>query len=89
MEKEIFTGVELSWVEYLLELMSRKHKKVFTTLNNIEHFFILASATTGYISISAFATLLCMPIGIISSSIGLKSKIQVLFIMNLFSQIMF
>ena len=89
MEKEIFTGVELSWVEYLLELMSRKHKKVFTTLNNIEHFFILASTTTGYISTSAFATLLCMPIGIISSSIGLKSKIQVLFIMNLFSQIMF
>ena len=40
------------------ELMSRKHKKVCTTLNYIEHFFILASTVTGCISISAFASLL-------------------------------
>ena len=36
------------------ELMSRKHKKVSTTLNYIEHFLILASTITGCISISAF-----------------------------------
>ena len=36
------------------ELMSRKHKKVCTTLNCIEHFLILASAITGCISISSF-----------------------------------
>ena len=40
------------------ELMSRKHKKICITLNYIEHFLILASAITGYISISAFASLL-------------------------------
>ena len=34
--------------------MSRKNKKVCTTLNYIEHFLILASAITGYISVSAF-----------------------------------
>ena len=54
------------------ELMSRKHKKVCTTLNYIEHFLILASTITGCISISAFASLIGIPIGITSSAIGLK-----------------
>ena len=36
------------------ELMSKKHKKVCTILNYIEHFLILASTITGSISISAF-----------------------------------
>ena len=53
------------------ELMSRKHKKVCTTLNYIEHFLILASAVTGCISISVFASLLGIPIGITSSALGL------------------
>ena len=42
------------------------------TLNYIAHFLILASAVTGCISISAMASLLGNPIGITSSSIGLK-----------------
>ena len=46
------------------ELMSGKLKKVCTTLNYIEHFLILASTITGCISISAFASLLGIPIGI-------------------------
>ena len=54
------------------ELMSRKHKKVCTTVNYVEHFLILASAITGCISISAFASLLAIPIRITSSTIGLK-----------------
>ena len=54
------------------ELMSRKYKKLCTTLNYIEHFLILASTITGCISISAFASLLGIPIGITSSAIGLK-----------------
>ena len=54
------------------ELMSKKHKKVCTTLNYIEHFLILASTITGCISISAFALLLGIPIGNMSSAIGLK-----------------
>ena len=49
--------------------MSRKHKKVCTTLNYIEHFIILASAVTGCISISAFASLIGILIGITSSVI--------------------
>ena len=52
--------------------MSKKHKKVWTTPNYVEHFVILAPAITGYISISAFASLLSIPIGIRSSAIGLK-----------------
>ena len=60
----------------LNELMSRKHKKVSTTLNYIEHFLILASTFTGCISISAFASLLGsllgVPRGTTSFAIGLK-----------------
>ena len=54
------------------ELMSKKHKKFCTTLNYIEHFLILVSAITWYVSISAFASLVGIPIGITSSAIGLK-----------------
>ena len=54
------------------ELMSRKHKKICTTLNYIEHFLVLASAITGYISVAAFSCLLGIPIGINCSAIGLK-----------------
>ena len=41
--------------------MSRKHKKVCTTMNYIEHFLILGSTITGYISIFAFVSLLDIP----------------------------
>ena len=51
--------------------MSKKHKKVCTTINYIEH-FILVSVVTGCISISAFASLFCIPIGIKIYVIGLK-----------------
>ena len=54
------------------ELMIKKHKKVCAALNYIENFLILASTVTGCISISAFASLLGIPIGITSSAIGLK-----------------
>ena len=54
------------------ELMSKKHKKVCKTLNYIEHFLILGSTITGCVSISASASLVGIPIGITSSSIGLK-----------------
>ena len=54
------------------ELMSRKHKQVCTTLNYVEHFLILASKITGYISISAFASLIGIPLGITRSAIGLN-----------------
>ena len=52
--------------------MIRKHKKVCTTLNYIEHFLILASTINGCISVSVSASLLGIPIGITSSAIQLK-----------------
>ena len=52
--------------------MSKKHKKVCTTLNSIEHFLILRSAITECVSISYFASLVNIPIRITSSAIGLK-----------------
>ena len=51
--------------------MSRKHKKVSTTLHDVGHFLILASSITGCISISAFASFIGIPMGITSSAIGL------------------
>ena len=63
--------------------MSKKHKKVCKTLNHFEHFLILASEITGCIlfwiygivnciPLSAFASLLAIPIGITISAVGLK-----------------
>ena len=52
--------------------MSNKHRKVFTTLNYIEHVLILASAVIRCISLCALASLLGIPIGIASSMIGLN-----------------
>ena len=52
--------------------MSKNHKKVCTTLNYIELFLILDSTITRCISISAFASLVGIPIGITSSVIGFK-----------------
>ena len=53
--------------------MSKKHKNVCTTLNYIEHFLILGSSITGYISISAFVSLGGIPIGITSSAIAITA----------------
>ena len=53
-------------------LMNRKNKKVCASLNHIEHFLILASTITGCILMSAFGSLIGIPIRITSSAIGLK-----------------
>ena len=52
-------------------LMSRKHKKICTTLNYVEKFLILAFKITRCISVSAFASLIGIPIGITNSAIRL------------------
>ena len=52
------------------QLMSKKHEKNSVTLSYIEHFLILGSEVTGCDSISAFASLVGIPIGVTSS--GLK-----------------
>ena len=57
------------------ELMSKKCKGLnytLYTLNYIEHFLILGSTITGCVSISAFASLVGIPIVSASFSIGLK-----------------
>ena len=54
------------------ELISKKHKKVCTTLNYLEQFFILGSTITGCVSIAAFSSLIGIPIRITSSAVGLK-----------------
>ena len=54
------------------ELMSKKYKKICTSLNYIEHFLILISTITVCIWISSFTSLVGIPIGVTSSAIGLK-----------------
>ena len=53
------------------KMMSKKHKKFCMTLNYIEYLLILASVVTGCVSISAFSSLVGVPIGITSSAVGL------------------
>ena len=52
--------------------MKREHKTICTTLNYTEHFLILAFTITGCISISDFASLLGISIGIAISAIELN-----------------
>ena len=53
-------------------LISKKHRIVCTTLNNIEHYAILASGASEGISMFAFASLLASCIGSTSSALGLN-----------------
>ena len=53
-------------------MISKKQKKVCTTLNYIKHLLVLAFTITECISISVFASLLGIRIGMTSSAIGLK-----------------
>ena len=52
--------------------MSKKNKKVYIVFSYIEHLLILVSTVTGCVSISSFASLVGIPIGITSSSKELK-----------------
>ena len=54
------------------ELMRKKHKKVCRVLNYIDHSLIVTSTITECFSISTFASLVGIPIGITSSAIGLN-----------------
>ena len=54
--------------------MSKKDKKISTTLNYIKHFPILVPAINGYISFSAIAYLLGILTAITSSAIGSQIK---------------
>ena len=46
--------------------------KLCKYLNYVEHLLVLASAITGCVSISASASLVCVPVGITTSGVELK-----------------
>ena len=54
------------------ELMSKKHKKVYIESFELYWALILISTISGCVSISAFASLVGIPIGITISAVGLK-----------------
>ena len=58
------------------ELIGKKHKKVCTNSNYIEHVLILVLTITACILISASASLFVILIWITSSTIGLKKLVQ-------------
>ena len=53
--------------------MTKKHKRLCTTLNYIEHSLILGSAGSGCNLQFCFCFFAWYPIGITSSAIGLKT----------------
>ena len=54
------------------KLVSKKHKKVCRVFNYNDHLLTVISTITGCVSISAFASLVGIPIGITRPAIGLK-----------------
>ena len=54
------------------EIMSKKYKNVFSTLDYIKELLILASTITGCVFISALTSLFCIPASITSSPAGIK-----------------
>ena len=59
-------------IEERNELMSQKHKKVCRVSNYIYHSLIVTSTITGCVFLSAFPSLVGIPIDITSSAVGLK-----------------
>ena len=53
--------------------MSKKHKNVCKVLIYIDHSLVVIFTITVYVSISAFASLVGIQIGITSSALGLKT----------------
>ena len=52
--------------------MREKYKKICKYLNYVENLLILSSTVAGCVSISAFASLVCVPVGIMSSAVGIN-----------------
>ena len=55
------------------DLMREKHKKTRKNLSYAEHLLILASTVTGCVSVSTFASLFDLPVGITSSAVEIKN----------------
>ena len=54
------------------DLMSEKFKKTCKYLNSVEHLLTLVLTVTGCVSISGFASLVAILVGITSSAVGIK-----------------
>ena len=54
------------------DLMSEKYQKTCKYINYVENLLILASTITGCVLISSFSSLVCVPIGITSSAVGIN-----------------
>ena len=54
------------------DLMSEKYKKSCKYIIYVEHLLILVSAITGYLLISAFASLVAAPVGVMISEVAIK-----------------
>ena len=52
--------------------MSDKYQKTCKYLNYVKHLLILVSTITGWVSISAYASLVAIPVGITSSAVGIE-----------------
>ena len=53
--------------------MSEKYKKTCKYINQVEHLLLFASTVTNFVSISAFASLIAIPVSIASSAVGIKT----------------
>ena len=54
--------------------MSDNCKKTCKYLSHVEHLLVLVSTATGFVLISAFASLVCVPVGITRSALGMKIR---------------
>ena len=52
--------------------MIEKYKKTCKYLHYVEQLVILASTVTSCVSISTFALLACVPVGVTTSAVGIK-----------------
>ena len=52
--------------------MSEKHKKVCSALNYFEHFLVFISVVSDCVSISAFTSLVDVPVDVVNYAVGLK-----------------
>ena len=53
--------------------MSKKFRKARRVMGHIEHLLVLVSTVTGCVSVSAFASLVGIPVGIANSAVGLTN----------------
>ena len=54
-------------------MISKKFRKARRVMSHIEHLLVLVSTVTGCVSVSAFASLVGIPVGIANSAVGLTN----------------